>query len=70
MSHTLETDSVLFHHNGYSGGDVEIVNDGSRVTVPTSALVAFVAELRRRRIIARLENSSDDDVLSGRWLDP
>ena len=72
--HTIETESIGFHHNDDYSGNVELVlpvsavepsPDGSvvAVTVPFDALKAFVAEWVRKEWIESLEQSDPDELL-------
>jgi hypothetical protein len=63
--HSLEAGPVVFNFNGDFSGDVHIGVYGSheKITVPFSALVALVAEAKRREAISGLEQMSDWELI-------
>ena len=67
--HTYESNGFLFHHNSDMGGDVIIVNknNGEELEVDGQAILDFVANYIRNEKIAKLENSTNKEILEGRY---
>lgn len=65
--HTTESTRFRFHHNGDFSGDVIAVDKATNVEthIPFTDIKTLVAEQVRRERIARLEDASDDEILSG-----
>lgn len=66
--HTFTSRHVTFAFNGDGSGDVTIRSNEAAAeapckTVPVDTVVAFVAELVRRRRIAELEEMSPHELL-------
>lgn len=66
--HTYESNGFLFHHNSDMNGDVIIVNknNGEELEVDGEAILDFVANYIRNEKIAKLENSTNKEILEGR----
>ena len=66
--HSFEHDGVTFFHNNTIHAHtvhIQTSASGTRLEVPLTSLLAFVAEVVRRERIDRLEQASTLDVLFG-----
>lgn len=68
--HTFEGDKVTFHHNGDFHDDDPVIiiaksKSKEEIEVPLSDLKRFIADYVRGYRIARLEQASTDDILTG-----
>ena len=62
--HTFKTKSCTFHHNGDYSGPVSVTDIyGVEAKVDFDDLKAFVANYTREKLIAKLENAADDELL-------
>lgn len=64
--HSFDHDGVtFFHNNTIDAHTVHIQTEHTRIEVPMTSLLAFVAEVVRRERIDRLEQAATLDVLFG-----
>ncbi len=64
--HSFDHDGVtFFHNNTIHAHTVHIQTEHTRIEVPMTSLLAFVAEVVRRERIDRLEHAANLDVLFG-----
>lgn len=70
MSHTLETNGVVFNFNADLSGVVSIAINDKMLDVPGDALLAFIANYVRYERISELEQMDSHEVLGLPRLEP